>query len=274
LKSLWLGSCARSSDTGLQPLAALTGLHALGMNKFSAITARDLAPLRRLRILVMDVFGSLSVPVLQSLGSNIAPTLASATQLRILVLRQWVFELPIVSAVASLVSLRVLALCFPRNMKVDIQPLSALTKLEMLSLRSFQLAEASVKTLGCLTALQKLDLSGCSLLTDHNLWALAPLTNLQSLNLCGCERLTKPQALVSLTRLTRLYLRQCSITDVGLKLLTNLTELKYVALNRTKVTRHGSQVLAHCHLEWGDAPWEDDLGALATVTPPDWFVEE
>jgi internalin A len=76
------------------------------------------------------------------------------------------------------------------------------------------------RELECLTALQRLSLSGCRQISD--LAPLAKLTSLQQLSLSGCEEISDLAPLANLTLLEQLDLSWCrQISDLAP--LTNLT---------------------------------------------------
>jgi hypothetical protein len=103
--------------------------------------------------------------------------------------------------------------------------------------------------------IERLDLSGCRLLTDAGLAHLAGLTALQALDLSHCDSLTVLPSLDHLTKLQYLVLSGCdSLTAVPN--LDHLTELQYLVLPRCtsltelpsldRLTALQSLDLSHC----------------------------
>ena len=112
----------------------------------------------------------------------------------------------------------------------DLADLSHFTGLTTLTIQNVSGLDFSV--LSQLTALQTLDLSGCTISTG-SLDAIAGLTGLRVLRLNNCA-LTDINALSQLTALTELQLANNSLTDIGVTSL--MLDLETVTLTNNPVT--------------------------------------
>ncbi len=112
----------------------------------------------------------------------------------------------------------------------DLADLSHFTGLTTLTIQNVSGLDFSV--LSQLTALQTLDLSGCTI-SSGSLDAIAGLTGLRVLRLNNCA-LTDINALSQLTALTELQLANNSLTDIGVTSL--MLDLETVTLTNNPVT--------------------------------------
>ena len=112
----------------------------------------------------------------------------------------------------------------------DLADLSHFTGLTTLTIQNVSGLDFSV--LSQLTALQTLDLSGCTISTG-SLDAIAGLTGLRVLRLNNCA-LTDINALSQLTALTELQLANNSLTDIGVTSL--MLDLETVTLTNNPIT--------------------------------------
>ncbi len=111
--------------------------------------------------------------------------------------------------------------------------LRGLTALHTLVLHG-RLADASISHLGHLTALRRVDWSGCAHLTDAGVAHLKSMTALQALDLGGCAQITDAGVghLKEMTTLQDLSLSGCTgVTDAGVGLLKTLTALQTLSLS-------------------------------------------
>lgn len=118
----------------------------------------------------------------------------------------------------------------PPDTVADLADLSHFTGLTTLTIQNVSGLDFSV--LSQLTALQTLDLSGCTISTG-SLDAIAGLTGLRVLRLNNCA-LTDINALSQLTALTELQLANNSLTDIGVTSL--MLDLETVTLTNNPVT--------------------------------------
>ena len=124
--------------------------------------------------------------------------------------------------------------------------LSNFPLLKMLSLSMCDQV-SDVRPLSSLTRLIKLDLRSCYSITGAGFACLSFLTSLQDLNVCdtkindeGLRAIT-----TSLTRLIKLSLGSCnSITGAGFACLSFLTSLQDLFVSRTKINNEGLRAIS------------------------------
>jgi Leucine-rich repeat (LRR) protein len=121
------------------------------------------------------------------------------------------------------------------------KPLDHITRLtspdglKSLDLSASQIADCDLECLKGFTALQRLDLTSCDLITDSCLESLGSLPGLQHLILSGC-RLITGNGLEKLTTLKSLDLSKCALTDSGVESLRSLTGLESLNLSGCRST--------------------------------------
>ena len=195
-----------NSVSDLSPLARLTKLTSLNLDRNSI---SDISPLARLTKLTSLVLDNNSI-------SDISP-LAGLTKL--IGLFFYNNSVADISSLAGLTKLKWLALHI--NPVSDISPLAGLTKLTWLRLHDNLISDISPLT--GLTNLKNLGLHGNSI---SDISVLAGLTSLEDLNLFN-NSISDISPLVSLTNLRVLVLSTNSISDISpLVGLTNLTDLE------------------------------------------------
>ena len=106
--------------------------------------------------------------------------------------------------------------------KIDCSPIAQAKKLQYLDLSGCHLTSSDLASIGAVTSLKELNLTGCGV---SNVSALQNLTQLKILNLTGNSIVTIAP-LARLSELTALYLSGNAISDIAaLQNLTNLQEL-------------------------------------------------
>ena len=121
--------------------------------------------------------------------------------------------------------------------------------------------ETALQTLVGFTALNSLNLSNFTTLTNDGLQELASLTALTSLDLTQCGQVTDGlQHLASLTSLTRLNLTNCfEITNNGLQALSSLTSLTSLTFATSLRASHRRRVFHIRQFQWSHQSRNDLL---------------
>jgi hypothetical protein len=142
-------------------------------------------------------------------------------------------EISDLSPLSQLTSLENLKIRSRNSSVTDLSPLAQLTKLEDLGLIGME-SVTNLSPLVALNQLSNLFLNGASSLTD--LSPLAQLTKLEDLGLIGMESVTDLSPLVALVQLKRFFLSGArNLTDMGpLSDMPSLRELKLIGLRKLK----------------------------------------
>ncbi|MCY2925260.1 MAG: hypothetical protein NT031_07455 [Planctomycetota bacterium] len=267
LRVLYLGGCERLRGADLAPLAALTNLEELDLQRATALT-NDLSPLgklTRLRVLVLygctgledgalaglrtlTGLGELHIHGCDKLTDAGLADLAAMTGLHTLYLGGSKMGDGACQSIARLGNLRTLhaegcGLLSDKGLAC-LAPLRNLTGLYVLDAES--ISGTGLASLAATTALRELELDGKGL-TDEGLKAIGALQGLRSLRLSDCPRITDAgvQALGKLARLDSLTMPGADlVTDAGIAALEPLAELEALDLSATALTDKALESMA------------------------------
>jgi Leucine-rich repeat (LRR) protein len=147
--------------------------------------------------------------------------------------------------VAKLTSLRAVMLDFLWVSEVGLETLTALEKLEDLTLAQTLAGDDAVPVIAKFPALQRLRLAKTGV-TGSGLAALEPLTNLRDLDLSECASLDDAalEPVGTLVTLERLNLWRVPVGDSGIAHITPLVKLRWLNLDNTLLSDAGLEALS------------------------------
>ena len=182
-----------------------------------------------------------------SIGDDGVRTLAACKSLKVLALDDLTFVGS--DGLAALTGLKDLDELYLAGTIVDDDSCRLIAEfplLKKLRLARNQVSDAALEILSTCSALEELDLSEDSLITDAGMAHVAKLRELKKLNLWRVQ-ISDDGALMlaPLTKLEWLNLDNTKLSDAGLPVLKNMTALTFLHLGSTQVTAAGAPALFH-----------------------------
>lgn len=276
VRSLDVTFCVRLTKSGLRSLPEMPELQSLSISfTDQATNAAFFSKFPSLRNLTLqtskppldealsDIFEH-SLPHLQSfsvsdcscLGNQSLVSLSRRNELTLLDLHGCgkATDENFTSLARNLRSLRSLTLTW--NLRITpsaLHRLSDMAELKVLNLGYTNVSNSTLEAVGQLVRLERLNLSGCVLVSHVGIECLSGLALLTHLTLTGCSQLTDGalSVLAKLQLLENIELAGCTrLTDESCKALAQLPKLEVLDLSENEnITDDGIKALAHAPLE-------------------------
>lgn len=182
-----------------------------------------------------------------NIGDEGVKALASCKSLKVLALDDLTFVGT--DGLAALTGLKDLEELYVAGTIVDddsCKLIAGFPLLKKLRLARNQVSDSGLETLSVCLALEELDLSEDSLITDAGMVHLAKLRELKKLNLWRVQISDEGALLLApLTKLEWLNLDNTKLSDAGLPVLKNMNALTFLHLGSTQITAAGAPALFH-----------------------------
>lgn len=181
-----------------------------------------------------------------SIGDDGLKDLAACKLLKVLALDDLWIGIEGLKSLAELKDLEELYLAGTVVDDESAKVISGFPKLKKLRLARTQISDAGLEVLSTCSALEEIDLSEDSLITNLGMSHLAKLTNLRKLNLWRVQISDDGAVLLApLEKLEWLNLDNTKLSDAGLSVVKNMNALTFLHLGSTQITAAGAPALFH-----------------------------